>query len=51
MVRDGQTGETCLLRDGYFAGEEASFAAWFSELKRYDEVTLERFKAMQKSAT
>jgi hypothetical protein len=51
MAREARTGETCLLRDGYFAGEEVPFAAWFNELKRYDEATLQRFKALQRSAT
>ena len=43
----GPTGETCLVRDGYYAGAEAPFAAWMKELKNFDELTVKRFKASQ----
>ena len=42
------TGETCLVRDGYYAGLEAPFATWIKELKNFDELTIQRFKASQK---
>jgi len=44
----GTTGETCLVRDGYYAGTEAPFAAWMKELKNFDELTVKRLKASQK---
>ena len=44
MATNPDTRETCLLRDGYFAGPEEPFAQWFRELKRYDEQTIESFK-------
>jgi hypothetical protein len=45
---DSKSGETCLVRDGYFAGAEAPFAAWMKELKKFDELTVQRLKALQK---
>jgi len=45
MMYNAQTRETCLMRDGYFAGPEAAFASWLGELKRYDEQTVARFRA------
>ena len=30
--------QTCLIRDGYFAGQEAPFADWMMALKKYDEM-------------
>ena len=45
MMHNNQTQETCLIRDGYFAGTEAAFASWLGELKRYDEQTVARFRA------
>jgi hypothetical protein len=44
MLTDTDTQDTCLVRDGYFAGAEELFSQWFSELKRYDEKTIEAFK-------
>jgi hypothetical protein len=44
MLTDSDTQDTCLVRDGYFSGAEESFSQWFSELKRYDEKTIEAFK-------
>ena len=40
-------GEICLLRDGYFAGDEGAFASWLQELKQYDEATVDTFMRMK----
>ena len=45
METNAATQETCLVRDGYFAGPEEAFAQWFRELKRYDEKTIESFRS------
>ena len=42
MMRNDATGAVCLLRDGYFAGAEAPFAAWMDWLKKYDQATIDR---------
>jgi hypothetical protein len=47
MLTDPKTRETCLVRDGYYAGAEEPFAEWMHELKRFDELTSQRFKASQ----
>jgi hypothetical protein len=47
ILPDSKTHETCLVRDGYYAGAEAPFAAWIKELKQFDELTVQRFKASQ----
>jgi len=44
MVTNPETRETCLLRDGYFAGPEEPFKRWFHELKQYDEQTIRTFR-------
>ena len=41
------THEICMMRDGYFAGDEEAFAAWFRELQGYDELTKKRFLEKQ----
>jgi hypothetical protein len=48
MLFDPTTGETCLVREAYYAGAEAPFAAWMKALKNFDELTIQRFKASQK---
>jgi len=50
IVTSADTRETCLLRDGYFAGPEEPFSQWFRELKHYDEQTVETFRK-QSNAT
>ena len=32
----------CLIRDGYFAGQEAPFSAWMDSLKKYDALIIEK---------
>jgi hypothetical protein len=51
MLLNQQTRETCLVRDGYFAGVEKSFADWMIELKHYDEQTIERFRGRRSDST
>jgi hypothetical protein len=46
-----QARETCLLRDGYFAGSERPFARWMRELKRYDDETVARLRGRASDAT
>jgi hypothetical protein len=34
----------CILRDGYFAGDEPAFAAWLGDLTTYDKQVINRFR-------
>jgi hypothetical protein len=36
---------TCIVRDGYFAGDERAFADWLNDLERYDEQAIARTRA------
>lgn len=45
-----QTHETCLVRDGYFAGAVRPFVDWMKALQGYDEATIRRFREMEKRA-
>jgi hypothetical protein len=51
IMRNVQTGQTCLIRDGYFAGQEPAFAEWMNELKQYDKQTVERVLGNRDGAT
>jgi hypothetical protein len=44
LMYNEQTREACLVRDGYFAGQESAFVDWLAELKRYDERIVASFK-------
>ena len=35
----------CIVRDGYFAGDEMAFRGWISNLKKYDESVVNQFRS------
>ena len=39
--------QTYISRNGYYAGNQKAFDTWFSELKKYDEDTIRRFRQAQ----
>lgn len=42
IVRNGTL--TCVMRDGYFAGNESAFRAWMAELVDYDNHLIEKVR-------
>ena len=51
MVRSEATGMVCLIRDGYFAGQEAAFSAWMDSLKKYDAMIIEKARGNGSQST
>jgi hypothetical protein len=44
IMTERESSLTCLVRDGYFAGEESPFAAWMRTLRKYDDDTIASFR-------
>jgi hypothetical protein len=44
MLTNEKTGETCLVRDGYFAGAKRPFASWLESLKAHDKDTARQMR-------
>ena len=43
-LRNDRTGESCLVRDGYFTGSKRAFAKWLDDLKARDEQTVRQMR-------
>jgi hypothetical protein len=41
LIRNDAPRPLCILRDGYFAGADAPFAAWMDWFKKYDQATID----------